>query len=333
MKKKWGILFVLFLGLAALWGAVSKSQGQVEQTNLKIGVITYKSNDTFVESIVTAMEQKARQMEQETGIRITLDLSSAQESQRTQNSQVERYLSLGYDVICVNLVDRTDANTVVDLATSAQVPVIFFNREPVKEDLTRSDAIYYVGTRAEETGRAQGELAAEAFLDGRIEDKNQDGILQYVMLEGEMGHQDAIIRTEESVQVLKESGIATQLLASAVGNWERSQGAALMEQWLNQQLPIELVLSNNDDMALGALDALQKAGVTVPVIGIDGTEEGKEAVEDGRLLATVDCNGQAQGEAIFSLAAALAQGEAIPSQWEVEEDHYLWVSIDKMTDE
>ncbi len=333
MKKKWGIVCLICLALAVLWGAFFGKQGQVEQPNIKIGVITYKSNDTFVESIVTAMEQSARQWEQETGIYITMDISSAQESQRTQNSQVERYLSLGYDVLCVNLVDRTDASTVVDLAAGAQVPVIFFNREPVQEDLMRADDVYYVGTRAEETGRAQGELAVEAFLDGRMVDKNQDGVLQYVMLEGEMGHQDAIIRTEESVQVLKESGIATQLLASAVGNWERSQGAALMEQWLNQGLPIELVLSNNDDMALGALDALQKAEMTVPVIGIDGTEEGKEAVQNGTLLATVDCNGQAQGEAIFSLAMALAQEEAVPAQLEIEGDHYLWIPIDKMTGE
>lgn len=331
MKKKWGLFFVLFLGIAAVGGALLEQQSQPEQNTVKIGVITYKNNDTFVESIVAAMEQEAKQMEQETGVRVMLDISSAQESQRTQNSQVKRYLSLDYDVICVNLVDRTDANTVIDLATAAQVPVIFFNREPVEEDLMRDEQIYYVGTRAEETGRAQGEVAAQGFLDGTIADQNGDGVLQYVMLEGEMGHQDAIIRTEESVQMLKEAGIATELLASAVGNWERSQGAALMEEWLLEKLPVELVLSNNDDMALGALDAMKKAGVMVPVIGIDGTQEGQQAVKDEDLLATINCNGQGQGEAIFSLAAQLALQNAIPEEYELEQGHYVWVSIDKIT--
>ena len=90
----------------------------------------------------------------------------------------------GCDVICVNLVDRTDPTAIIDLAEKNNIPVIFFNRELVEEDLERWTRLYYVGAQAFESGIMQGELAAEAFLTDQSLDKNGDGIFQYVVLEG-----------------------------------------------------------------------------------------------------------------------------------------------------
>lgn len=91
----------------------------------------------------------------------------------------------GCDVVCVNLVDRTEPTTITDLAESRQVPIIFFNRELVAEDLERWSELYYVGADAYQSGVMEGEIAADAFKQNTDLDKNNDGICQYVVLEGE----------------------------------------------------------------------------------------------------------------------------------------------------
>ena len=99
-----------------------------ENKGIKIGVSVYKSNDAFVAEIVKYMEESAREYEQETGVKINLDVSAAKSSQRTQNEQIKRYISLGYDVICVNIVDRTDASSIIDSATAEGIPIVFFQQ-------------------------------------------------------------------------------------------------------------------------------------------------------------------------------------------------------------
>ncbi|MFQ7238674.1 MAG: substrate-binding domain-containing protein [Roseburia intestinalis] len=114
--------------------------------------------------------------------------------------------------------------------------------------------LYYVGAQAFESGIMQGELAAEAFLTDQSLDKNGDGIFQYVVLEGEAGHQDAIVRTEYSVSTMIDSGVEVEKLGYAIANWNRAQAQTKMAQLMSQfGDSIELVIANNDDMALGAM--------------------------------------------------------------------------------
>ena len=121
-------------------------------------------------------------------------------------------------------------------------------------------------------------------------DKNGDGILQYVMLEGEMGHQDTILRSDYVIQTIEDGGVKLQKLDAETADWMRSRADAIMEQWIAEMGDeIELVLCNNDDMALGAADALKRKNFTAAVFGIDGTPAGLEALEQKILWATVDC--------------------------------------------
>lgn len=167
-------------------------------------------------------------------------------------------MSKGCDVICVNLVDRTEPTTITDMAEKNDVPIIFFNRELVAEDLERWEKLYYVGADAFGSGIIEGELAAETFQSDPKYDKNGDDICQYVVLEGEAGHQDAIVRTEYSVNTLVEKGVKAEKLGYAIANWKRAQAQTKMTTLLEQYGErIELILANNDDMALGAIDALK----------------------------------------------------------------------------
>ncbi|MGE4214072.1 MAG: galactose ABC transporter substrate-binding protein [Anaerotignaceae bacterium] len=327
------VLLAAVICAVAVGTGFRKSTAQ-QKKSIKIGVSIYKSNDTFVNTMMEAMEAKAKKFEIETGIKVSLDVSSAKENQRTQNEQIKRYISLDYDVICVNLVDRTNASAVIEAAMDKNIPIVFFNREPVAEDIFRWENIYYVGTDAKSTAVLQGQILIDAYKKNpETLDKNGDGKLQYVMLEGEMGHQDSIIRTEWSVQTLTDYGIPMEKIESAAANWERSQGAALMEQWINTYgKEIEVVLCNNDDMALGAADALTKANITdIAVVGIDATQAGVKAVEEGNLLGTVDCNAQKQGETIFDISAGIWSDGNVPSNVMIENNRYVRAPLTKVT--
>ena len=303
---------LLALGAAALLLALAGCrEDRQEDGALRIGVAVYKGEDTYLSNMTQAMQESVDLWCAETGERIQISLSDAQESQNTQNEQIDRFLSLGYDVLCVNLVDRTDAARVVDKAREAGVPLVFFNREPVQEDIDAWDQVYYVGSDARQSAQLQAQIVLDLWeSDPDALDRNGDGVLQYMMLEGESRHQDAVIRTEVSVQTLREAGVPLERVESGIANWDRNQAAALAESALVQHPEIELILCNNDDMALGAADAVERLGLDFAnIVGIDGTPQGVEAVDQGRLLGTVVMDYPAHGEALFRLARALALGE------------------------
>ena len=305
---------LLALGAAALLlaaGPAGCRETQQEDGTLRIGVAVYKGEDTYISNMTQAMQESVDDWCAETGERIQVSISDAQESQNTQNEQIDRFLSLGYDVLCVNLVDRTDAARVVDKAREADVPLVFFNREPVQEDIDAWDKVYYVGSDARQSAQLQAQIVLDLWeSDPAALDRNGDGILQYMMLEGESRHQDAVIRTEVSVQTLREAGVPLERVESGIANWDRNQAAALTESALLEYPEIELILCNNDDMALGAADAVERLGLECSnIVGIDGTPQGVEAVDQGRLLGTVVMDYPAHGEAIFRLSRALALGD------------------------
>lgn len=328
MKGKKKLLAVcLFLCCGIFLGGCQMGKAEEEKKSIRIGVSLYRGDDTFINNIRSELEKQAKSYEQQTGIRVTLDIQDAKGNQNTQNNQVERFISLGCDVVCINPVDRTNAAVVIDKAMAAQVPVVFFNRQPVEEDMDRWDQLYYIGIDAKESAVLQGTILVEQYKKNpRLLDRNGDGVVSYVLLEGESSHQDAVIRTEWAIRTLKDHGVPVEKLTGGIANWERSQASALMEQWLESYPDqIELVISNNDDMALGAIDAMERMGARdIQVVGIDGTIPGIEAVESGKMLGTVSSDKEKFAWAIFSIAADKAMGQPVREelQKELEEGKY-----------
>lgn len=318
------------LPLFALCIILTSCQGvrkEEPKNSIRIGISLYRGDDTFINNLRSIMEEKAKEYERESGIKVTLDIQDAKGSQNTQNNQVDRFISLDCDVLCINPVDRMEASAIIDRAMTAGVPVVFFNRQPVEEDMNRWDQLYYVGVDAKETAILQGEMVVDLYQkQPESVDLNGDGVVNYVMLEGETSHQDSLIRTEWSVQTLKDGGVPIEKITGGIANWERSQASALMEQWIAEYPNvIELVVSNNDDMALGAIDALERAGITgVNVIGIDGTTPGLEALESGRLLGTVSANKELYASAVVELAASCALRQEPPEEYPLTDGNYYW---------
>ena len=311
-----------------------ESQQLSGEDKVRVGVAYYNQSDTFLNELIACFKEELQSFESD-DLEVTVTVRDAAGSQRTQDDQVKEMLDAGCNVLCVNLVDRADPSEIIDLARERDIPIIFFNREPVAEDLMQQDGLYYVGAEAEESGIMQGELAVDAIRENDRIDRNKDGKIQYVVLEGEAGHQDAIIRTENAVETLKSNGIALEKLSYQIANWNRAQAQNRMEQMIGQyQNKIELVLANNDDMALGALDAYRKLNYTesaLPVFfGIDGTDVGLQAVRDGKMAGTVYNDKEGQAEAMAKLAVAAATGEGM-EDIEFENEKYIYLPYQKVT--
>lgn len=306
MQKRIQRILALLL-VPMLFISCTVQQQVNSKKKVRIGVSVYDGYDTFISELTSTFRESAAVQQGS----VQIEMSDATRSQELQDKAVRQMLDNGCDVICVNLVDRTAPGKIIDMAKKKDVPIIFFNRELVEEDLERWSKLYYVGADARESGVIQGRLAA-AYLRAHPEaDRNQDGTIQYVVLEGEAGHQDAILRTEYATATLRDSGISLEKLGYALANWNRLQAQTQVQQLLTSYgSQIELILANNDDMALGAIDAYRESSVAAPpIFGIDGTKPGLTAVREGSLTGTVRNDSEGQAKAMLSLALSLSTGE------------------------
>ncbi len=301
-----------------------------------VGVAIRKFDDTFLTEERNAISAKADEL----GFKA--DIVDSQASQTTQNDKVDMFITKGYNALGVNMQERSASDIVIDKCIKADIPVVFFNTEPFPEHMSKWDKVYYVGAKAEESGTIQGQALAEYWKANPTADKNGDGVLQYVMLKGEPGHQDAELRTEFSVKALEAAGIKVEKLAEDTAMWNRVDGQNKMQAFLAAQGDkIEAVLANNDDMALGAIEALKAAGYFtgdkyMPVVGVDATEPGKVAIEDGTMLATALNDAKNQGNAVAQLTYMLANGE-VPTDatlgYPITDGKYVWIPYVAVTKE
>jgi methyl-galactoside transport system substrate-binding protein len=277
-------------------------------------------------------------IEQNAQGKAVLTTVDSQDSQPTQNDQVDQFITKKMNVIAINPVDRTAAGAIIDKAKAGNVPVVFFNREPFAEDMKKWDKVYYVGAKAEESGTMQGEIVVDYWKANPGADKNKDGVIQYIMIKGEPGHQDAEIRTEYSIKAVTAAGIKVQLLAEDTAMWDRPRAVEKMDAfWARFGDQIEVVFCNNDDMALGAIESLRKVGFFtggkfLPVVGVDATAPALQALAEGTLLGTVLNDAQNQGKATFDLSYALATGASVSGAgWPLVDGKYVWVPYQKVT--
>jgi methyl-galactoside transport system substrate-binding protein len=351
LKKLTAVLLVGALASVALAGCGSKSNnagnaGTAGNTGTaanagnagsmpKIGVAIYKFDDTFMTGVRNAITDAAKG-------KADVDIVDSQNSQPTQNDKVDLFITKKVNALAINAVDRTAAGVLIDKAKDANIPVVFLNREPLADDMNKWDKVYYVGAKAEESGTISGQLIVDYWKAHPEADKNKDGILQYVMLKGEPGHQDAELRTKFSIKAIEDAGIKVEKLAEDTAMWDRVKGQDKMASFLAAHGDkIEAVLANNDDMALGAIEALKAAGYFkgdkyMPVVGVDATAPALAALQDGTLLGTVLNDAKNQGKATLELATVLAKGET-PSKentgYDITDGKYVWIPYKKITKE
>ena len=311
------MIFLTVSVLALSFPGCGKKENTSDRT-LRVGIVTYTQDDPFINTMTEQIREDLK-LKESKDMKILVSVKNGDNDQRDQDELVEEMIAAGCDVLCVNLVDRTAPSDIIKAARQEKIPVIFFNREPVKEDLMQWDQLYYVGCDAKQSGEMQGEIAADYLKAHPGADKNQDGKIQYVLLEGEAGHQDAISRTDCSVKTLIENGIELEKLSYQFADWNRGQAENRMSQLIDHYgTEIELVISNNDEMALGAVEAYRKVGYIRkdwPVIfGIDGLEDALEAVKDGEMQGSIYNDRVDQAKEMAKMAVTLFEGKDLDQE-------------------
>ena len=310
MNKRIVSLIMAFVLIYNFTGCQKKEKNFNE--TLRVGVVTYTQDDPFINAMTQELKDNLKSMEND-NFRIIVSEKNGDDSQRDQDEVVEEMIDAGCDIMCVNLVDRTAPGKIIKLARQNNIPIIFFNREPVKEDLMQWNKLYYVGCDAEQSGVMQGQIAADYIKANKNVDKNNDGKIQYVLLEGEAGHQDAISRTDCSVKTIINNGINLEKLSYQFADWNRGQAenrtTQLIDQYGNN---IEMIISNNDEMAIGAVEAYKKSGYgedESPIIcGIDGLNDALIAVKEGKMQGTVYNDKEDQSMEIAKLVVDIFKG-------------------------
>lgn len=332
MKKNRLIMVLVCCTLLYMTGCGHSKD--VERNVLRVGVVLYTQDDPFINALTECLRDELKKYESDS-FKIIMTVRYGKNDQNIQDEVVGEILDAGCDILAVDLVDRTEPSNIIKMAKTENVPVIFFNREPVWEDLMQWDKLYYVGGDARQSGIMQGEIVSEVIHADQGLDRNGDGKIQYVLLEGEAGHQDAIIRTDSVVRTIQSQGIYLEKLSYQFANWNRSQAENKMLQLIHQYGgDIELVLCNNDEMAMGAVDAYEDEGYPLedrPVIfGIDGLDGTLEAVKNGIIQGTVFNDRQGQAEQIARLATDLFKGNAL-SGYDFANERYIFLPYQKVT--
>ena len=316
--------------LSAVALAVGLGTISMAQADTRIGVTIYKYDDNFMALMRKEIDKEAKQLKG-----IELLMNDSQNAQSIQNDQVDVLLSKGVKALAINLVDPSAAPTIIGKAKPDNIPVVFFNKDPGGKAIGSYDMAYYVGTDPKESGIIQGDLIAKQWKAMPAMDLNKDGKIQFVLLKGEPGHPDAEARTKYVVDQLNKQGIQTEQLFMDTGMWDAAMAKDKTDAWLSSSRAndIEVIISNNDGMALGALEATKAHGKKLPIFGVDALPEALQLIKKGDLAGTVLNDGVNQGKAVVQLSNNLAQGKAANegTNWKLENRvvRIPYVGVDK----
>ena len=305
-------------------GAADEETADAEETaetagsgdNVNATVIWRAFDDQFQSGFRIIMEGQAEELGG-----IMLDMQDAANDVSTANNKLDAALTKGTDVVAICAPDRESTETMAQKCDADGVPAVFFNMEPMESTMESYDNIWYVGAEAAQSG----EMCAQALINywnenTEIADKNGDGVLQLVILQGEIGQQDVQLRTQAYEDTLKAQGIDYEILAMDTANWDQAQALDKMNAWITAYGidGIEGVLCNNDSMAMGAVQACINNGYNsgdpekfVPIVGIDANIDALEAMKAGSLLGTVLNDRQNQSIAIINVIKAVNAGQEI----------------------
>jgi methyl-galactoside transport system substrate-binding protein len=274
--------------------------------------------------------------------RAELAIIDGQNQQSTEDKQAESLFERKLGSIAINPVDEASLGPLIEKAKAQKVPIVFFGLEPPDASMRSWDKLFFVGTRREDARAAQGEMIASYWKANAAADRNKDGALQYVELSGKPDAQDAGAPTDALARALSAAGIRADLLASEVSGGEAGEArlkmAALLAKYGDK---IEAVACENDETALGAIEALKSAGYfkgkkRIPVVGA-GAGAGElpgavaAALDSGSLLGPAVTDSGGQAKAVFDLAYTLARGAAAwRSGLKITDAKYVWIPCRKV---
>ena len=320
MKK----LITVLISAALILTALASLSSCARTENADVHVFYYTYSDPYISTVRSALDKALD------GAGIKYQDHDSNNSQTTQTEQVQTAITKGAKLLVVNIVTTGSddaANGIITLAKNAGIPVIFFNREVSDAVVSSYDKCAFIGTDATEAGKLQGDMIGDYVVSNYDKlDLNGDGKISYVMFMGEKGNNEAIYRTQYSVEnankklsaagksqlVFYDAANKDKYLLDRDGKWSASAANDYMTTLLSSyneanKNMVELIICNNDGMAEGAISALAAAGyntgksdaVTIPVFGVDATSAAKELIASGKMAGTIKQDAEGIAEAIL----------------------------------
>ncbi|MFM8607908.1 MAG: sugar ABC transporter substrate-binding protein [Hyphomicrobiales bacterium] len=270
----------------------------------KVGASIASLEFTFLAVMAKGMTDHAAKLP---GVK--LQLEDAKNDVATQLSQVQNFIAAGVDAIVVNAVDTSATQAMTDAAAKAKIPLVYVNRQPINID-TLPDNQAFVASNEVDSGTLETKEICRI-----LKEKGKGKGANIVVLVGELSNQAAVQRTKDVHDVIATPDCNfMKIVEEQTGGWKREAGQDIVTNWISKGVKFDAIVANNDDMALGALNALKKAGLSpkdIPVGGVDATQEALKSMQDGELAVTVFQDAAGQGKGSIDTALKLAAGEKV----------------------
>lgn len=298
---------VLVAGFAALMSTTAMAE--------TVGVSMALFDDNFLTVLRNGIQSHAD------ANGLTVQIEDAQNDVAKQLDQINNFIASGVDAIVVNPVDTSATQAMTDAAAAAGVPLVYVNRQPINLD-TLPDNQAFVASNEVDSGTLETIEVCRL-----LKEKGKDPANVYVMM-GELSNQAAVQRTQDIHDVVAagKCAVTLNIIDQQTANWSRDQAQSLMTNWLSTNTAFDGVIANNDEMAIGAIQAMKAAGLSmedVIVGGVDATQDALAAMQAGDLDVTVFQNAFAQGSGSLDAAVKLAKGEAV--------ERAVWVPFELVT--
>lgn len=315
MKKLLVISLVFIMMMSGIVGCSTNTateEGTDESGKIKIG-LTMSSRDQFLSTLETAVQEAASAKED-----VEIVAFDSENDIQKQLSHISSFVSQGCSAIIVNLVNSDSTAEILDAA--GDIPVVFVNRLPDPSILEATDKTSYVGSDESQAGQLQAEYLTAYFKD---EGKKE---LNYVLFMGTLGLQNTNARTDSVKSGLETNGFTLIKQFEDTADFDRAKAMEKMQQFIGTGKPFDVVIANNDEMALGAIEALKSANITgIPVVGIDATANALAAIEAGELACSVFQDATGQGAGALEHAYAFSNGEEV--------EKYGWIPFQIISSE
>lgn len=316
MKKMWKGIMSLVLCICMLTGCAGSGGGDEKADGVKM-YLTVSTADTFRQLIIDTAKEQAKKMGAE------FEVKDAEGSLENQLSHIKEAVDGGYNVILCNPVD---VDTTLQLQVAAgDLPIVFFNSCP-NDDRLEPDKYVFVGSNEEDAGKYQAEYILDKF--------SSKDTINVAIFRGQKAHSATLGRTNALKAALKASGKTINYVFDDNADWTTDTAKQYFEMLLKTGQQVDAVACNNDDMALGVVQACEEKGVSfdsLPILGVDATEGGCKAITEGKMAFTVYQSATGQGEYLVKAAARLAQGKTLDGMKYLSQDKkYVWVPFEKV---
>lgn len=324
--KKLSIFIMISVIIIGLIVAIPKNNvfansNFTEADPVKVAVFLDNSDAMYI----SRLKQNLELIQQENEKKVKFTFFDAKNNQTVQNESIEEALTHNFNLFIVNIItpNLKDVENTLLKIMKKNIPLIL-NPDPAQDIINfvkPFKKFVVIGADFKQSGTMEGEILVKEWNSNKeYIDKNHDNILQYIMLKGRIGSPLTALRTKYSILALNDNGIKTEELAAPYCEWQQECAKISIESLiLKYGNKIESIISNNDAMAVGAVEALQKYGynkgdkkATIPVVGIDGMPDAKDLIQKGFMVGTAVVDPHDLAEALYAIGMNLASGGKSP---------------------